>query len=133
MTSADHRDAMERCIAKNTVFCACVGGVFAGGTAFSPKHGGIGFPAGRPEYRRRGIGSLLIWEALSCMPQDRGMFVHIYPGVSAARSLYLSLGFREDEFIWQEGQGYQTLLLSPERLKGIVRQRRNFSAAGGCL
>lgn len=36
------------------------------------------------------------------MPQDRGVFVHVYPGVSAARFLYLSLGFREDEFIRQE-------------------------------
>ena len=67
------------------------------------------------------------------MPQDRGVFVHVYPGVSAARFLYLSLGFREDEFIRQEDQVYQILVLSPERLKGLVRQRRNFSAAGGCL
>ena len=79
MTSADHRDAMERCIARNTALCACVEEEFAGGTAFSPKYGGIGFLAVRPEYRRRGIGSLLIREALSCMPQDRGVFVHVYP------------------------------------------------------
>ena len=65
--------------------------------------------------------------------RDAGVFVHVYPGVSAARFLYLSLGFRDDEFIRQEDQVYQILVLSPERLKGIVRQRRNFSAAGGCL
>ena len=45
MTSADHRDAMERCIARNTALCACVEEEFAGGTAFSPKYGGIGFLA----------------------------------------------------------------------------------------
>lgn len=45
MDPADHHGVMEWCTAKNTAFCAWTEGELAGGTAFSPKHGGIGFLA----------------------------------------------------------------------------------------
>ncbi|MFR8200198.1 MULTISPECIES: hypothetical protein [unclassified Akkermansia] len=53
MAPADHRGVMERCTARNTAFGAWTEGELAGGTAFSPKHGGIGFLVVRPGYRRR--------------------------------------------------------------------------------
>ncbi|KAA3148927.1 MULTISPECIES: hypothetical protein [unclassified Akkermansia] len=67
------------------------------------------------------------------MPPDREAFVHVHPATFSARSLFLSLSFRESEFIRRGGQVYQTLLPSSERLKGIVGQSRNLPAAGGCL
>lgn len=133
MSPSDHQYVMKRCITRKTAFCACVRGVMAGGTAFSPTHGGIGFLAVRPEYRRRGIGALLVREALSRMPTGRAVFVHVYPGASAARALYLSLGFRENGFIRHEGQAYQTMLLSSERLGDAMCRNRNFPAANGSL
>lgn len=114
MTAADHRKVVERCISNNAAICAHVEETLAGGVAFSPSHGGIGFLAVRPEYRRRGLGSLLMCHALSRMPAGSTVFLHVYPGETSAPSLYRARGFREGKFIRKEGQDYQTFYLAPE-------------------
>lgn len=133
MTPADHRNVMERCISRGTAFCACIEGMLAGGVAFSRGYGGVGFLAVRKACRRRGIGTLLMKEALSHMPPDRETFLHVYPGDLPARALYLSLGFREGEFIRKEGQSYQTLRLSPEKRRELLHRYRKCPAGGGSL
>jgi len=113
MPLVDHRKVVERCISNNTAICAYAEGTLAGGVAFSPSHGGIGFLAVRPEYRRRGLDALLMRHALSRMPSGNTIFLHIHPGETFSPSLYRAQGFREREFIWKERTRLPNLLLGP--------------------
>lgn len=126
MTAAGHRKVMEWSISRNTAICACVQETLAGGVAFSPSHGGIGFLAVRPEYRRRGVGTLLMRHALSRMPGESTVFLHVHPGETSALSLYRALGFREGESIRYGGQNYQTFYLAPEQVEKIAIREGEF-------
>lgn len=64
--------------------------------------------------------------ALSRMPVESTVFLHVHPGETSVPSLYRALGFREGESIRYGGQNYQTFYLAPEQVEKIVIREGEF-------
>lgn len=84
---------------------------------FSKKHNMICCLAVLPEYRERGIASMLLNTALNCLDRTKIITVSTYrqgdgKGI-AARALYKKFGFVEGELIEEFGYPNQRFVLNP--------------------
>lgn len=84
---------------------------------FSRKHNMICCLAVSPEYRRRGIASMLMEKALSALDRAREISVSTFRADDekglAPRALYQKYGFVADELIEETGYPSQRFVLYP--------------------
>ena len=84
---------------------------------YSRKHNMICCLAVDPAYRKKGIASMLLSEALDKLDRDKDIIVSTFrendvKGI-APRNLYKKFGFEEDELIEELGYPNQRFILHP--------------------
>ena len=108
---------MLRFMEKRQALCVRDGGRVAGVLLFSRGRNMICCLGVAPAYRRRGIASLLLGEALAQLNRTRAVTVSTFreqdPKGAAPRALYRKFGFREGPLTQEFGYPNQVMVLPP--------------------
>lgn len=111
----EHQKTVLKFISQKRALCVKEQGEVVGGLLFSQKHNMICCMAVKPEYRNRGIASMLMKKALSKLDRDRDVVVSTFregdDKGTAARAFYKKLGFVEGELIEEFGYPCQVFTL----------------------
>lgn len=113
----EHSQLVLRFMNKKQALCIKCSGEIVGVILFSRNRNMICCLAVAPEYRRRGIGSLLLEKALSELDRSKNIYVSTFrendeKGI-APRALYKKFGFKEAELIEEFGYPNQKFILYP--------------------
>ena len=99
----EHKNTVLKFISKRQAICVKDGGRVVGVLLFSRGHNMICCLAVSPDYRRRGIASLLMTEALNNLYRNRDITVSTFrendPKGTAPRALYRKFGFSEGRLL----------------------------------
>ena len=118
---AEHRSTVLRFMNDHRVVCAKDEETVIGVLLFSKKHNMICCLAVAPEYRRKGIASMLLSEALSQLDGSRNITVTTFRDMDekgvAPRALYERLGFRPGKLLDENHYPVQEFVLSPKNIK----------------
>ena len=113
----EHRQTVLRFMEKRQALCVRDGGRVAGVLLFSRGRNMICCLGVAPAYRRRGIASLLLGEALAQLDRTRAVTVSTFreqdPKGAAPRALYRKFGFREGPLTQEFGYPNQVMVLPP--------------------
>lgn len=113
----EHSQTVLRFMNKKQALYARCDNNIAGIILFSRNHNMICYLAVAPEYRRRGIGSLLLGKALDELDRNKNISVSTFrendEKGTAARALYKKFGFQEAELTEEFGYPNQNLILYP--------------------
>lgn len=112
-----HRATVLKFMDRHQAVCVKEGNEIAGVMLFSKKHNMICCLAVSPGYRRRGVASMLMDEALASLDRTKEISVSTFQagdekGV-APRALYEKYGFVEDALIEEMGYPSQKYILHP--------------------
>lgn len=113
----EHSQTVLRFMDKKQALCIKCSGEIAGVILFSRDHNMICCLAVAPEYRKQGIGSLLLEKAISELDRSKNISVSTFrendeKGI-APRTLYKKIGFKEAELIEEFGYPNQKFVLYP--------------------
>lgn len=124
----EHRATVLKFMGKRQAICVKEEGRIAGVLLFSRGHGMICCLAVAPEYRRRGVASMLMDEALSQLDRTKEISVSTFRADDekgpAPRALYEKYGFIADELIEEFGYPNQKYVLHPA---GAERKNRQLA------
>jgi len=111
---ASHRATVEKCIARGSALCVREGGAVIGVLLFSPRLHQLSCMAVHPEYRGRGIGSVLVSRMLELVPGTVSVrtFREGDPLGVAARAMYAKFGFEPGELTEDNGHPGQRHILT---------------------
>lgn len=113
----EHKATVLKFMGKRQAICAKVGGEIAGIMLFSRGHNMICCLGVSPDYRRCGIASMLMDEALRNLDKNKEISVSTFRADDekglAPRSLYEKYGFVEDELVEEMGYPSQKYILHP--------------------
>lgn len=113
----EHRQTVLRFMEHRQALCVRDGGRVAGVLLFSRGRNMICCLGVSPAYRRRGIASLLLGEALAQLDRTRAVTVSTFreqdPKGAAPRALYRKFGFREGPLTQEFGYPNQVMVLPP--------------------
>ena len=111
----EHRATVLKFMGKRQAICVKEGKKIAGVMLFSRGHNMICFLAVSPSYRRRGIASILMDEALRNLDRTKEITVTTFRAGdekgTAPRALYEKYGFIEDALIEEMGYPSQRYVL----------------------
>lgn len=111
----DHRNTVLKFISKNQAICARENNRVIGVLLFSRYHNMICCLAVDPDFRRKGIASMLLEKALQELDQNRDITVSTFREDDekgrAPRALYKKFGFKEGELTVEFGYPNQVLVL----------------------
>lgn len=132
-----HRETVLRMMKEHRALYVKVGGRIAGVLLFSKKRNQIACLAVAPEFRRQGIGSALLNEALKFLDRGRAVTVTTFRAEdekgAAPRVLYRRFGFREGKLTEEFGYPVQEFLLPantlPERIHAVNDYERQLFGA----
>ena len=113
----EHKCTVLKFMNEQRAICVKDNNRVVGVLLFSKKHNMICCLAVLPEYRERGIASMLLNTALNCLDRTKIITVSTYrqgdeKGI-AARALYKKFGFVEGELIEEVGYPNQRFVLNP--------------------
>lgn len=113
----EHKKTVLRFMGKKQALCVKCGNEIVGVVLFSRRHNMICCLAVSSQYRRRGIASTLLENALKELNSDKDITVSTFrkndeKGI-APRALYKKFGFLEDELIEEFGNPNQKFVLHP--------------------
>lgn len=115
---SDHEATVLKFMGKNQAICVKDGENIAGVMLFSRGHNMICCLAVNPDYRRRGVASLLMDEALSQLDRTLDITVSTFreddPKGVAPRALYKKYGFVEGELTIEFDYPNQVFILKKE-------------------
>lgn len=122
----EHNEAVLKFMGKRQAICVKDGNDIAGVMLFSKKHNMICCLAVSPEYRRRGVASMLMDEALCNLDKTKEISVSTFraddeKGV-APRALYEKYGFIADALIEELNYPNQRYVLHPIGAERKARQ-----------
>ena len=111
----DHENTVLKFISKKQAICVRENNKIIGVLLFSRYHNMICCLAVDPDFRRRGIASILLEKALQELDRNRDITVSTYrendeKGI-APRALYKKFGFREGELTVEFGYPNQVFVL----------------------
>ena len=111
----DHENTVLKFISKKQAICVRENNKIIGVLLFSRYHNMICCLAVDPDFRRRGIASILLKKALQELDRNRDITVSTYrendeKGI-APRALYKKFGFREGELTVEFGYPNQVFVL----------------------
>lgn len=113
----EHRATVLRFMAKGQALCVRDGAALAGVLLYSVRHNMICCLAVAPAFRRRGIASLLMTEALRRLDRTAEITVSTFRAGdekgAAPRALYKKFGFGEGALTVEMGYPCQQFVLSP--------------------
>ncbi len=113
----DYRNTVLEFMKENRALCAKDSGRIVGVLLYSVTHNMICCLAVSPEYRRNGIASALITEALEWLDHSRDITVTTFreddPRGAAPRALYKKFGFVEGKLVTEFDCPSQMLVLPP--------------------
>lgn len=113
----EHRATVLKFMGKKQAVCVKEGKKIVGVMLFSRGHNMICCLAVSPAYRRRGIASMLMDEALCSLDRAREITVSTFRADdekgSAPRAFYRKYGFEEDALIEEMGYPSQRYILYP--------------------
>lgn len=113
----EHKATVLRFMGKRQAICVKVGGEIAGVMLFSRGHNMICCLGVSPDYRRCGIASMLMDEALRILDKTKEISVSTFCADDekglAPRALYEKYGFIEDELVEAMGYPNQKYILYP--------------------
>lgn len=113
----EHKETVLRFMSKKQALCIKDKDEIVGVILFSRGHNMICCLAVSPEYRRCGIGSILLKKAISELNPYKDITVSTFrendPKGAAPRALYKKFGFAEDELIEEFGYPNQKFVLRP--------------------
>ena len=114
---AQHRETVLRFMVEDRALCAEAKQGLIGVLLFSKKHNMICCLAVEPKYRRKGIASALMAEALLRLDCDKAIAVTTFregdPRGIAPRALYTRFGFEADELCVEFGYPVQRFVRQP--------------------
>lgn len=115
----EHRQTVLKFMSRNTALCVKDGDKVAGVLLFSVKHNMICCLAVKPDFRRRGIASMLMEKALAALDLNRDVTVSTFReedenGI-APRAFYKKFGFTEGELTVEFGYPNQVFVLHPKK------------------
>ena len=113
----EHKNTVLRFMGREEAICVKEDEKVVGVLLFSTKYNMICCLAVSPSYRRNGIASMLLIEALNKLDRERTITVSTFrvgdsKGV-AARALYKKFGFEEGKLIEEFGYPNQEFVLFP--------------------
>lgn len=113
----EHKNTVLRFMERKEALCVKYDEKIVGVLLFSTKYNMICCLAVLPDYRRKGIASMLLVEALSKLDRERAITVSTFrkediKGV-APRALYKKFGFVESKLIEEFGYPNQEFILFP--------------------
>ena len=124
----EHRATVLKFMGKRQAICVKEGNVIAGVMLFSRGHNMICCLAVSPEYRRRGVASMLMDEALNNLDRTKEISVSTFRADdekgNAPRALYEKYGFVADELIEEFDYPNQKYVLHPV---GAERKQRQLA------
>lgn len=113
----EHSRTVLRFMEKRQAMCVKCSGNIAGVILFSRSRNMICCLAVSPEYRRQGVGSLLLSKALGELDRGKSIFVSTFreddEKGTAPRALYKKFGFAAAELIEEFGYPNQKFVLYP--------------------
>lgn len=113
----EHKETVLRFMSKKQALCIKDKDEIVGVILFSRGHNMICCLAVSPEYRRCGIGSILLKKAISELNPYKDITVSTFrendSKGAAPRALYKKFGFAEDELIEEFGYPNQKFVLHP--------------------
>ena len=113
----EHKATVLKFISKRQAICVKVGGEIAGVMLFSRGHNMICCLGVSPNYRRCGIASMLMDEALRNLDRTKEISVITFRADDekglAPRALYEKYGFIEDALVEEMGYPNQKYILHP--------------------
>lgn len=122
----EHRATVLKFIDKRQAICVKEGNVIAGVMLFSRGHNMICYLAVSPEYRRRGVASILMDEVLTNLDRTKEISVSTFRADdekgTAPRALYEKYGFVADELIEEFDYPNQKYILHPAESERKERQ-----------
>ncbi len=113
----EHKATVLKFMGKRQAICVKIGGAIAGVMLFSRGHNMICCLGVSPDYRRCGIASMLMDEALRNLDKTKEISVSTFRADDekgfAPRALYEKYGFIEDELVEAMGYPNQKYILHP--------------------
>ena len=115
----EYKAPVLKFMGKRQAICVKVGGDIAGVMLFSRGHNMICCLGVSPHFRRCGIGSMLMDEALRNLDRNKDISVSTFRADDekglAPRALYEKYGFVEDALIEERGYPHQKYILHPAK------------------
>lgn len=115
----EHKDTVLRFMREGRALCVKEneGHSIVGVLLYSKKHNRICFLAVSPDFRRQGIASMLLEEAIRCLDRSCPIIVSTFreedPKGAAPRALYRKFGFIEGNLTEEFGYPNQVFILHP--------------------
>lgn len=120
----EHKATVLKFMGKRQAICVKVGGDIAGVMLFSRGHNMICCLGVSPHFRRCGIASMLMDEALRNLDRSKDISVNTFRADDekglAPRALYEKYGFVEDALIEERGYPHQKYILHPAKTVKMV-------------
>lgn len=114
----EHQETVLKFMGKGQAICVKAADEMAGVMLFSRRHNMICCLAVSPEYRRCGVASMLMDEALSSLDRTRDISVSTFRAGDekglAPRALYKKYGFVPDALVEEFGYPNQVFILHPD-------------------
>lgn len=123
---SNYRNTVFKFISKRQAICVKADGEIKGVMLFSRGHNMICCLAVSPDFRRRGVASMLMDEALENLDRTKEITVSTFRAEdekgTAPRALYEKYGFVPDALIMEMGYPNQKYVLFPENAQRKERQ-----------
>lgn len=123
---SDYRNTVFKFISKRQAICVKADGEIIGVMLFSRGHNMICCLAVSPDFRRRGVASMLMDEALKELDRTKEISVSTFRAEdekwTAPRALYEKYGFVPEALIMEMGYPNQKYVLFPENAQRKERQ-----------
>ncbi len=124
---AEHAETVRKFMRQKRAICVKAGELIVGVLLFSHTHNMICCLGVSPAYRRQGVATLLMDEALRSLDRSKEISVCTFrdgdPKGPAPRALYRKFGFLEDALVEELGYPNQLFVLHPTGAERYERQK----------